>query len=613
MALTATLLAACAPAAAGSEILVGTGEDTRPPQGARQVAEIGGVRFSAVPVPAGTTAERFAAALARRVGVAGVQANAPLARAAAAGTCVDAPGSPQLEVPVTVNARSRPLPSTTRPIAVLDTGVDPSVRELAGRVLPASDTVAEPKPELADDDGRGTQMAAAAAGAPGLVAGVSPTSPIVPIRIATASVPATPESIVKGLELAVARGARVAVLALSLPLSQVTEASVTSVQLAISAAFGEGLITVVPSGDEGREVQTFPGTLAHVLTAGSAGRLAVRDRFSNSGSWIDLVAPGAELILPTPTPICASGYARSSGTSFSAAAVAGAAALLGAARPKLSTAQLYDLVRRSSSADLGDEGFDLDTGFGLLDLSAGLGAPTPRDDPREVNDDVHWLKRRPLSFPTYLRRTRQTTTSGTVSPGKDPQDAFKVYLRRNDVLRARFSNSDPEAVLYATVWSTRTAPFDMRLPGPRTLLRSEGFTPSPAVSYRAPRTGTYYVAVFAPDRSLPLSGGGPGEGLLTRSPPHTEYRLTMDKRCSTARTLRVPLTGLRRPGRRMRELVVYDNGVVRARRGRSGIARRITLRGLRNGRHRITFKASFAGTSRTSRSTVVRTSCRLRL
>jgi len=552
-----------------------------------------------------------AAALAGRTDSAGAQRYTPAAHAADAGTCIDAPGSPLLEIANTTNARSRPLPPVTRPIAVLDTGVDPSVRELAGRVLPASNAVAGPATGLADDDGHGTQVAAAAAGAAGLVAGVSPTSPIMPIRIATASVPATPDSIVKGLTLAADRGARVAVLAVALPLSQVPDTSVRSIQLAINAAFDKGMITVVPGGDAGAEVQTFPAIAAHVLTVGSAGRLAVRDRFSNYGSWIDLVAPGADLVLPTPSGICAGGYARVSGTAFSAATVAGAVALLGATRSKLTTSQLYDLVRRWSSREVGDEGFDQQTGFGLLDVATGFGARAPRSDPHEINDNVYWLRRGPRAFPTYLRRTRQTTTHGAVSPGKDPQDAFRVRLRRNDVLRARFRNNDPKSVLYATVWSPRTAPFDMRLPGPRTLLRRVGFTPSPAVSYRARRTGTYYVAVFAPDRSIPLAGGGPGEGLLTLSPPHTEYRLTLEKRCSTTRTLRVPLAALRRPGRAMRKLVVYDNSVARARRGRSGIARRITLHGLRSGRHRIVFRASFSGRRRTSHVTLIGTRCRL--
>lgn len=606
--------AAAAGAARPSGVLVASTADAQLPR-AREVARIGGVRFARVPVPRGWTADGYANVLRRAPGIAAAQPNVPIPRAATAGTCVDAPASPQLEIATVTNARSRPLPVTRRVVAVLDTGVGPDVPELAGRVLPASDAIGGPVPGLADDDGHGTQVAAAAAGAPGLVAGVSPTSLIMPIRIASASAPVTPESVVRGLAIAAARRARVAVLPSSQPLTQVPEASVTSVGVAVNAALAQGVLTVVPVGNEGKDQEVFPGGLAHVLTVGSAGRLAVRDPFSNFGRWVDLVAPGADLVLPVPVAICPSGYARASGTSFSAAAVAGAVALIAAARPTLTTAQLYDLVRRMATRDAALQGFDESTGFGLLDVGAGLTAAPAGDDPRprEPNDNVHWFKQRPQAFPTYLRRTRRTTTRGSVSPGKDPQDAFKVQLGRNDVLRARVRTADPDAVLYATIWDRTTGPFDMRLPGPKTLLSYEGFTQNPSISHRAVRTGTYYVAVFAPDRAAPGDPAKPGDELATSSPPRTAYTLTMDNRCSSTRTLRIPLTRLRRPDRRMTALAVYDNGTRRARRSRGAISRRITLRGMRNGRHRIVFKASFTGRPRTSATVRIRTRCTLRL
>jgi subtilisin family serine protease len=431
---------------------------------------------------------------------------------------------------VAANARSRALPGTTSPIAVLDTGVDPTVPELAGRVLAVSNAITGTPPASADDDGHGTQVAAAAAGKPGLVAGISPTSPIMPIRVATASVLATPATIVKGLEIAATRKARVAVLPSSQLLSQVFADSVTSVGLAISAAFSAGVVTVVPAGNEGQNEQTFPGTLAHVLTVGSAASVAGRDEFSNFGPWLDLLAPGADLVLPAPPSLCLSGYARASGTSFAAGAVAGATALIAAARPRLTTSGLYDLVRRSASADITPSGFDANSGFGMLDVGKGLSVTAAAADPHEVDDNVYWLKRRPAAFPTYMRRTRVATVRGSVSPGKDPQDAVKVHLRRGDVLRVRVTNPSTAAVLYASIWSRATGDFDMRLPSPNTELRAAGFTQNPSVSYRATRTGTHYVAVFAPVWTVPGEQGTRGKDLAPLSPPRTAYRLTMTRR-----------------------------------------------------------------------------------
>ncbi len=246
------------------------------------------------------------------------------------------------------------------------------------------------------------------------------------------------------------------------------------------------MITVVPAGNEGQNEQVFPGSLAHVLTVGSAGLSAARDDFSNIGPWIDLVAPGADLVLPAPAAICSSGYARASGTSFSAAAVAGAVALIGAARPALPTSSLYDVVRRTAVSDAGTSGFDVNTGYGLLNVSAGLSSAASANDPHEVDDNVYWLKQRPSAFPTYLKRIRRTTVRASVSPGKDPQDVFKVHLGRKDLLRATVKNNDSKSVLAATIWSTKTGPFDMQLPSPNSELRdSTGFAQNPAVSFRA--------------------------------------------------------------------------------------------------------------------------------
>ncbi len=564
-------------------------------------------------VPAGFTAAAYAAALTRRPGVAAASPNAAVRRpATVAGACVNQPSNSVLEIPSVSHAVEWwPPPRNTPRIAVLDTGVDPAVPELAGRVLPLIDTIGGQPTGLPDDDGHGTGVAAAAAAAPGRVGGISPTSTILPVRIATANEPATEASIVQGLEAAVKHKAVVAVLAYSAPLISTREPTVTAVETAVSAAFDSGVITVVPSGNDGTNERAFPSELAQVLTVGSAGQFAVRERFSNFGPWLDLVAPGADLTLPAPAAICSTGYAQSSGTSFSAGAVAGAVAWLAAVRPQLGTARLYDLVRRFTATDAGPAGWDADTGFGVLNVGSALSAKKPESNPREVNDDVYWLKRRPRDFPTYLRRTSKVSTSGSLVAGKDPRDAFKVRLEKNDILRVSVQGKDKEDLFSATIWDRRTGSFDMRLGSEsRELRNSSGFTRNPLVNYRARRAGTYYAAIFAPDLVLP------GEEFLTGDPvpPYMRYTLTLRKRCSSSRRLRVPLARLRRRGVQMTGLRVFVDARPKLRRTRSGLSSRITVNDLRNGRHRIVFKASFGSKARRkSRATNVRTRCSLKL
>ena len=92
-----------------------------------------------------------------------------------AGYCVPAPED-GLFVPRTVNAVDVPV-TPTEPIAILDTGVDPSAPQLAGRVLPGVDALTG-APADDDPDGHGTQAAGLAAGAGPGVRGISPGSPI---------------------------------------------------------------------------------------------------------------------------------------------------------------------------------------------------------------------------------------------------------------------------------------------------------------------------------------------------------------------------------------------------------------------------------------------------
>jgi hypothetical protein len=78
------------------------------------------------------------------------------------------------------------------------------------------------------------------------------------------------------------------------------------------------------------------------------------------------------------------------GTSFAAPIAAGAASWLLSARPELTGAQAGDLLRRTAN-DVAAKGYDVNTGFGLIDLDAALVAPAPPRDPLEPNDGFEWV------------------------------------------------------------------------------------------------------------------------------------------------------------------------------------------------------------------------------
>jgi hypothetical protein len=264
--------------------------------------------------------------------------------------------------------------------------------------------------------------------------------------------------------------------------------------------------------------------------------------------------------------------------------------------------------------DAATVGFDVDTGFGLVDVGAGYDAKAPARDLPESNDQVYWLKRSPSRFPIRLRRTASAQVSGTLSPGKDPQDAVRVALNRGDVLVVRASGKASGALLAATVWSPKTGSFDMDLPSPRSELRdSSGFTREPELSFTAKTTGTHYVAVFAPDWIAPSEPGNEEPTYVTAGPAHTAYTLALRKRCSSSRTLRVPLDRLRRPGGRLTSVTILEDGIRRVRWTRSQVRSRVRLDGFANGRHEVVFRAAFSNRAQTRVAQVIRTRCTLKL
>jgi hypothetical protein len=327
---------------------------------------------------------------------------------------------------------------------------------------------------------------------------------------------------VKGIQEAAARGAAVINLSSSNPAADVADADADVLQQAIVAAFAKGTITVVSAGNEGKGDPAVPGKLNRVLNVGSASADGTRDAFSNFGPWIDVVSPGANMILPSPLDVCTSGYGVAQGTSFSAPAVAGAAALVWASRPELNAQQVYDVMRTGAVKDLYAGGRDDDSGFGMLDVATGLGAAAPIKQTTELDDDVFWVKQEPKKHPTYLKKTRTAKIRSAVSVGKDPDDVFPVYVKRGQTLTV--TGEAKGGVVTAGIWRPTTGSFDIGR-GRTTYLvdDSEGVTSSPRASYRATRTGTYYVSISAPDLPDPKDE-------LTASDkvdPQTTYTLTL--------------------------------------------------------------------------------------
>jgi subtilisin family serine protease len=274
-------------------------------------------------------------------------------------------------------------------IAVVDTGVDFSHPDLAGQIVPGRDFVSGDD-DARDETGHGTLIAGIAAAASNNrigIASVAPGAQILPVRVLANGGTGRPADTAAGIRWAVdtarARGQRL-VVNLSLdwrpdpvdtdlikdlvPLNFVRDPVIDA---AIRYAAGAGAVVVVAAGNEGKGQTPYDATTPGVLVVGASDRSDQRASFSNFGQGLDLLAPGTEILSTYWTPGAGSTYGVAKGTSFAVPFVSGTAALLMA--NGLSNTDAANTIL-NTARDLGGPGWDMQTGRGLLDAAAAVGA-----------------------------------------------------------------------------------------------------------------------------------------------------------------------------------------------------------------------------------------------
>jgi len=160
--------------------------------------------------------------------------------------------------------------------------------------------------------GHGTMVA-------GLVRWVAPAAMIMPLRVFDEWGQGNLGDIVRAIYYAVDNGADVINMSFS------TETHSTELLEAVNYAHQNGVVMISSAGNEGKGKPTYPAALGNVISVASTDHSDVQSDFTNwSPAHVTLAATGEALITTFP----GGGYAAASGTSFSAAVVAGTIALL---------------------------------------------------------------------------------------------------------------------------------------------------------------------------------------------------------------------------------------------------------------------------------------------
>ncbi|MCU1426085.1 MAG: hypothetical protein JWL83_85, partial [Actinomycetia bacterium] len=238
-------------------------------------------------------------------------------------------------------------PAGSATVAVLDTGVNASTPDLAGRLVPGwSFDGSDP---TTDANGHGTHGATIAAGATddgNGIAGVAYAGVhVMPVRVLGADGTGNDSDIIQGLVWAADHGADVALMAFSNP------GRSSALQAAVDYAWSKGVIVVAAAGNDGTATASYPAGLTKVVGVGATDQHDAIADFSNQSDSVFIAAPGVG--------IDASGVAgvtAESGTSASAAIVAGAAALMRAIDPSASNATIIGRLARNTDTVTGGNG-----------------------------------------------------------------------------------------------------------------------------------------------------------------------------------------------------------------------------------------------------------------
>jgi subtilisin family serine protease len=432
------------------------------------------------------------------------------------------------------------LPALERvPVAVIDSGVDATHPELAGKILDERSFVGGSA--RVDALGHGTFVAGLiAAGVDnGIgIAGLAPSAELLVAKVVTPSRAIPIEAEAKAIRWAVESGAKVINMSLGGirdPLDPERDSFSQLEADAVAYAVSNGVVVVAAVGNADQapsspwSYASYPAALPHVLGVSAISESGSVPKFSNRDKvYNDLAAPGERILSIFPRPLTArfpacseqgysscgpEDYREAQGTSFAVPQVSAAAALLFGLRPLLRPEQVTTLLERTA-VDVTTAtgclpclpGRDEHSGWGRLDVAAAVAAlaePLPSGDRYEANDDAG-----PRAYKVSGSNRR---INAEVDFWDDQDDVYAIKLRKGQRTYVGLTGSDVTADLSLALWLPKTR----SIANVRDLRFRARISARPAAreyfSHRAAKAGTYYVQV------------------KMSSPGITRYRLTIVK------------------------------------------------------------------------------------
>ncbi len=323
-------------------------------------------------------------------------------------------------------------------VAVIDTGVDASVADLAGAVVGGTDVSglgsSNGQEPVGDGNEHGTLVASLLAGRgtgpdSGII-GVAPEASILSVSVAFGSSAAevsSDDQIAQAVRWSVDNGASV----INMSLTRNTLDWPTSWDDAFLYAFENDVVVVVAAGNRGSGTVEVgaPATIPGVLTVAGVNRNKEASfDASSQGITISVAAPSEELVGVVP----GGGYVKWNGTSAAAPLVSGLVALVRSAYPDLDAAGVMDRIIRTANPN----GRDVPSpiyGNGLINAAAAVTADLPAStSPTPAAQLTEWIRIHRRAEAEEPTPAPAPNVPEPVAPKEDPplpaQDASAAWI-----------------------------------------------------------------------------------------------------------------------------------------------------------------------------------------
>ncbi|MFF1326526.1 S8 family peptidase [Streptomyces chartreusis] len=232
-------------------------------------------------------------------------------------------------------------------VYVIDTGIRVSHKDFGGRASYGWDFVGNDR-SAGDGNGHGTHVAGTIAGKQ---YGVAKKAKVVAVRVLDNAGGGTTAQVIAGIDWVTRHAKKPAVANVSLGGNRNAQ-----LDAAVRNSIAAGVTYTVAAGNDGLPAGLYsPAAVREAITVGATDRKDARAGFSNTGSVLDVFAPGVSIT--SASYASDTGRATFSGTSMASPHVAGVAALYLADHPKASPAQVSKaLVAQAASGKVSGRG-----------------------------------------------------------------------------------------------------------------------------------------------------------------------------------------------------------------------------------------------------------------